>query len=116
MSQTLQPNNIFFPSGHSKSALSGDPTSISSVHPSKEGAPVVAQVGVTSGSGGDPSSFGVVSPYRMNPSYLRPRPIGGAESSDDHGYSTMTPMSEVLLPIHHANADVVNGKLLVYSH
>ena len=90
-------------------------TSISSVHPSKDGAPVVAQVGVTSGSG-DPSSFGVVSPYRMNPSYLRPRPIGGAESSDDHGYSTMTPMSEVLLPIHHASADVVNGKLLVYSY
>ena len=24
--------------------------------------------------------------------------LGGAESSDDHGYSTMTPMSEVLLP------------------
>lgn len=51
-----------------------------------------------------------ISPYRMNPGYFRPRPVGGgagsrrlgthggAESSDDHGYSTMTPMSEVLLP------------------
>ena len=37
----------------------------------------------------------VISPYRMNPGY---RPPPGAESSDDHGYSTMTPMSEVPNP------------------
>ena len=36
-----------------------------------------------------------MSPYRMNPAYFRPRPLGGDSSGDDHGYSTMTPVSEV---------------------
>jgi len=34
----------------------------------------------------------VVSPYRMNPSYRRPRPAPGTDS--DHGYSTMTPYGD----------------------
>jgi len=38
---------------------------------------------------GDPGhGITVVSPYRMNPSYRRPRPAG---TDSDHGYSTMTP-------------------------
>lgn len=38
------------------------------------------------------NSITVVSPYRMNPSYRRPRPQPGTES--DHGYSTMTPYGD----------------------
>jgi len=34
----------------------------------------------------------VVSPYRMNPGYRRPRPAPGTDS--DHGYSTMTPYGD----------------------
>ena len=34
----------------------------------------------------------VVSPYRMNPGYRRPRPGPGTDS--DHGYSTMTPFGD----------------------
>jgi len=34
----------------------------------------------------------VVSPYRMNPGYRRPRPNPGTDS--DHGYSTMTPFGD----------------------
>jgi len=34
----------------------------------------------------------VVSPYRMNPTYRRPRPAPGTDS--DHGYSTMTPYGD----------------------
>ena len=34
----------------------------------------------------------VVSPYRMNPGYRRPRPAG--TDSSDHGYSTMTPFGD----------------------
>ena len=32
------------------------------------------------------------SPYRMNPTYRRPRPTPGTDS--DHGYSTMTPCGD----------------------
>jgi len=35
------------------------------------------------------NSISVVSPYKMNPGYRRPRPAPGTDS--DHGYSTMTP-------------------------
>jgi hypothetical protein len=43
--------------------------------------------------GGDPSPpQPVVSPYRMNPGYRRPRPGPGTDS--DHGYSTMTPFGD----------------------
>ena len=38
------------------------------------------------------NSITVVSPYRMNPSYRRPRPQPGTDS--DHGYSTMTPYGD----------------------
>jgi hypothetical protein len=42
---------------------------------------------------GDPGSgISVVSPYRMNPGYRRPRPAPGTDS--DHGYSTMTPYGD----------------------
>ena len=34
------------------------------------------------------NSISVVSPYKMNPGYRRPRPAG---TDSDHGYSTMTP-------------------------
>eukprot|EP00088_Acartia_fossae_P020798 TRINITY_DN22322_c0_g1_i1.p1 TRINITY_DN22322_c0_g1~~TRINITY_DN22322_c0_g1_i1.p1 ORF type:complete len:621 (+),score=121.59 TRINITY_DN22322_c0_g1_i1:99-1961(+) len=36
-------------------------------------------------------AISVVSPYRMNPSYRRPRPAG---TDSDHGYSTMTPCGD----------------------
>lgn len=41
--------------------------------------------------GGD-GGITVVSPYRMNPGYRRPRPAPGTDS--DHGYSTMTPYGD----------------------
>ena len=42
---------------------------------------------------GEPGSgISVVSPYRMNPGYRRPRPAPGTDS--DHGYSTMTPYGD----------------------
>lgn len=41
--------------------------------------------------GGD-NGITVVSPYRMNPGYRRPRPTPGTDS--DHGYSTMTPYGD----------------------
>lgn len=40
-------------------------------------------------AGGGVGGQGVVSPYRMNPGYRRPRPAG---TESDHGYSTMTPV------------------------
>jgi len=42
--------------------------------------------------GGDGGGITVVSPYRMNPGYRRPRPAPGTDS--DHGYSTMTPYGD----------------------
>jgi len=43
--------------------------------------------------GGDANGgITVVSPYRMNPGYRRPRPAPGTDS--DHGYSTMTPYGD----------------------
>ena len=42
--------------------------------------------------GGEVGVLPVVSPYRMNPGYRRPRPAG--TDSSDHGYSTMTPFGD----------------------
>jgi hypothetical protein len=36
-------------------------------------------------------AISVVSPYRMNPGYRRPKPPG---TDSDHGYSTMTPYGD----------------------
>ena len=53
---------------------------------------------ISGGSGGHNNyalhhnSITVVSPYRMNPTYRRPRPAPGTDS--DHGYSTMTPCGD----------------------
>merc|ERR1719270_3070919 len=53
---------------------------------------------ISGGSGGHNNytlhhnSITVVSPYRMNPGYRRPRPTPGTDS--DHGYSTMTPYGD----------------------
>ena len=45
------------------------------------------------GGGGEAGGMmPVVSPYRMNPGYRRPRPAG--TDSSDHGYSTMTPFGD----------------------
>ncbi len=51
---------------------------------------------------GDPGSgISVVSPYRMNPGYRRPRPAPGTDS--DHGYSTMTPYGDQVRIAPHRN-------------
>lgn len=51
-----------------------------------------AQVGGHQNYGLDSNqAISVVSPYRMNPSYRRPRPAG---TDSDHGYSTMTPCGD----------------------
>ena len=42
--------------------------------------------------GGEAGIMPVVSPYRMNPGYRRPRAAG--TDSSDHGYSTMTPFGD----------------------